>query len=167
MLAGSIAAIVFATAAVVTVAALLLTNAVAEGAVAALVTAAVVLVAWAIRKSFSGVYIGDKGILIREAFNTEEFAWTGIAAVEARTSSHAKELGGPWSSLWIITDTGDALETHVIRGSYWMAPQPSLAQRMPPSGLYLVEYIFDAVLTTLKTELADRTDAPSRRTGRP
>src|SRR5690349_3114024 len=115
LLFGAIAVQILAGAAVIA-AIVLLVQAADDVSVAAAVCAAV-LATWAVRKYFTGVFISDTGVRIRATTNTMTFGWDDIAAIEARTSSHAAELGGPWSSLWITTAAGPPIETAVIRGS--------------------------------------------------
>jgi hypothetical protein len=155
MLAGVIAAQFLAVAAVVMAVVVLVRTTVEDAGLA--VTAAALVVTWSARKLLTGVYVGEAGIQIRRTGETQTFAWSDIAAIEVRISSHARELGGPWSSLWMVTATGTPIETSVIRGSYWAAPQTDLVgRRLPPVGLYLIEHIFDSVVARLKTEHANR-----------
>jgi hypothetical protein len=118
------------------------------------------LMAWVISKQFHGVFVGDGGVKIVSPAGTETFAWQRIDRFEARTARREIELAGKWQTLWIITTSGRALETDVVRGLYATRFSPMYRRMAPgPLGLYLFESDFDAVLADLTAELKARRNA--------
>jgi hypothetical protein len=130
--------------------------------VALIIAAAAVLwlVPWAIRKQFTGVFVSDRGVRVRETFRTTTFEWRDIAGFEVRPSEYARSGNAASPALWIITPAGVAMETPVVRGSLLVADMPKDAlwygpgRRRYPEGYFLAEPIFDQVVRELRADPA-------------
>jgi len=122
------------------------------------------LVPWAIRKQFTGVFVGEEGVCVRETLRTQTFGWPDIASFEVRPSEYAISGGTASQALWIVTPAGLAMETPVVRGSFMMAEMPrgsefywtGSGRSHLPKGYFLAGPVFDEVVHRLRADLASR-----------
>jgi hypothetical protein len=117
---------------------------------------------YAIRRYTTGVFVSDRGFRIRQAFQTDKYNWSDIAALEVRQSEDTPLVTLGWRSLWVVSTDGAAVETNLVRGEYYVAEAELRAQwtnrlqvRQPPApGLYLPNPMFDSVVSQLRTDFA-------------
>lgn len=106
--------------------------------------AAAIVLGVTARNSMVGVYVGERGLIIREALRTRTFLWEQIEAIEGRPG---RVLGGDSGrmSVWLTLRSGDQVETPIQRRGDGGLPQRGRTFLTPDE--------FDEALQELRSHL--------------
>jgi len=113
----------------------------------------VLLLAYATRMLFVGVFVNDEGMLIRAFWRSTVIPWRQVSGIRAEPSSIRTFLWQTNPALWVSTGPV-ALESPLVRGGSWLAPSFGGFGRM--GRVHLAAETFDALLRDLESELAKR-----------
>ncbi|MEY9855943.1 hypothetical protein ABH935_001547 [Catenulispora sp. GAS73] len=73
----------------------------------------ILIPAFMVRVLTIGIYVGDRGLKVRNSVRTYIFRWDEIRAVEERPIRSGSRNGASMKAIWIITEKGKRIETQV------------------------------------------------------
>jgi hypothetical protein len=125
---GAVAIIVAGLALVITFAASGRINDVRAGvAMAVALTAA----AYAARMRVVGVFVNERGVLVRAFDGSVELPWRSVAWVDVHPSDAQATAPGPVLAIWISTVDGERIETPLLRRRQGLAAKSVVAVHLP------------------------------------
>ena len=112
------------------------------------------LLAYATRMLFVGVFVNDEGVLIRRFWRSTLIPWPLVGGVRVEPCSVSTFLWRANPALWVSTGPVD-LESPLVRGGSWLAPSFGAGfGRM--ARVHLATQAFDALFRDLQGELEKR-----------
>jgi hypothetical protein len=71
--------------------------------------------AYAVRMRVVGVYVNERGVLVRAFDGSVELPWGSVAWIDVHPSDARTATPGPALAIWISTVDGERIETPLIR----------------------------------------------------
>jgi hypothetical protein len=95
------------------------------------VVVAVVAAAYAARMRVVGVFVNDRGVLVRAFDGSVELPWRSVAWIDVHPSDARVAVRGPALAIWISTVDGERIETPLIRRRAGLTTNSVVAVHLP------------------------------------
>ena len=94
-------------------------------------TVATIAMLYAARMRQVGVYVNDRGILVRAFDGSIELPWRSVAWIDVFPSDGIRAAPGPLLAIWISTVDGEQIETPLVRRRAGLTTSSVLAVELP------------------------------------
>jgi hypothetical protein len=87
--------------------------------------------AYAARMRVVGVFVNERGVLVRAFDGSVELPWRSVAWVDVHPSDAQATAPGPVLAIWISTVDGERIETPLLRRRQGLAANSVVAVHLP------------------------------------
>jgi len=86
---------------------------------------------YAARMRVVGVFVNDRGILVRAFDGSIELPWRSVAWIDVHPSDARVAAPGPALAIWISTTDGEKIETPLVRRRAGLTPTSVVSVHLP------------------------------------